>query len=221
MQISNRGAGRTSQWILSLVGCALVAASACGGTTGSGGGAGGGDGGNGGNGGNLTSTTTDGASASSSSTGGQSLCQQYCDSQTAKGCGIGALCLDQCQHGGGPQGACTALHDTLLKCLIDATTCPAPLECLQARTAYGNCVAPTVAGCSQECTTGISDGNCTCDAKCTGVTLTAECAPGTGKRVCTCLKDGSKVGSCTEAFSPGQSCEFVVGCCLEVFFPSP
>jgi hypothetical protein len=156
----------------------------------------------------------------SSSSGGQSLCQQLCDDQAAKGCNQGPNCVSDCQNAYATAGMCTPQLDAVVTCLLTTTdsTCVKPKFCEAQLLAYSACLSPTMCDGTTSCS-GTSDGTCDCFAECNGSKFEVQCQPGNATDFCLCIKDGMPIDKCTQPQGTGLSCNVQQGCCANVFFP--
>jgi hypothetical protein len=188
------------------------------GTTGAGG-----AGGGGGAGGTdfVASTSVVGpSSVASSSTGGVSLCQQFCANEASTGCNSSTECLASCENAIAMAGACASQLNAVLQCFIGSgtTTCTSADLCQGPAQAYQACVSPQTCTGPTSCS-GTSDGTCDCFAECNGSKLEVQCTPGNATDFCTCFKDGMPIDKCGEPQGTGLACSIEQGCCAKSFFP--
>ena len=155
----------------------------------------------------------------SSSTGGQSLCEEICADQTAKGCNQGQNCVADCQDAYASAGKCTPQLDALVKCFLATsdTTCNTPVQCQGQVQAYNQCMSPWMCTGMESCSGG-SDGTCDCVTDCNGSKLEVQCQPGNATDFCVCFKDGMPIDKCGQPQGTGLSCSIEKGCCASAFF---
>lgn len=165
------------------------------------------------------------SSSSSSSAGaggdcddGRPLCEAYCDTFTAIGCGDDGcvpFCLAQHMSAAGP---CTESLFGLLSCTVqhgsDDCFSNFPSVCWDSQpgNAYGKCLEQNPSCNGWGCTLG---ADCECATSCS-VAFAAECHAVGDTFQCTCSRDGEVIGQCNEP----TGCENVLsGCCAEVLVP--
>lgn len=157
--------------------------------------------------------------AVSSSSGGPSLCQQFCANETANGCEQGLDCLTHCQQSYANAVKCTPQIDGLIQCLVTTgeTTCMMTVQCQAQVQAYASCVSTQMCNGPTSCG-GTSDGTCDCTTDCNGSKLEVQCTPGNAADSCTCIKDGMPIDKCGQPQGTGLSCNIEQGCCAKSFF---
>jgi len=206
------------------MGSAILFAVACGGKVVVEAGGNGGNGGNGSGGDDVTSTgdvsPVGQVSAVSAVTGGASLCEQVCAAIQMKGCGESG-CVEDCQQSYATAGVCAPKLDAVVFCLLNSTNpqCNNPAECEDIIQNYAACIQSQPGDCGADDCSASSDGTCSCTGLCNGSKLEVQCTPGNATDFCTCFKDGTPIGKCTEPQTNGTSCDLLNGCCATVFFP--
>lgn len=156
----------------------------------------------------------------SSSSGGQSICQQLCDNQIAKGCIQQSNCLSDCQDTYASAGMCTPQLDALVSCMLTSNdpTCMVPMQCQGQLQAYTSCMSPpTMCNGTTSCNI-TNDGTCDCFAECNGAKLEVQCQPGNATDFCVCFKNGMPIDKCGQPQGTGLSCSIEQGCCAQSFF---